>query len=95
MIVEITFLILATILALLQATILPINLFYLLIILVSIYQPEFSFLFAFLSGLILDLIQGETLGITSIKLLLITFVTFLVTNKLRIREKRQLKLPSV
>lgn len=93
MIVKIFFLVLAIILSLLQATILPVNLLLVLVILVPFYQTDFSFLFAFLAGLTLDLIKRESLGITSIKFLLIAFLIFLLKNRLPFREKRQLKLP--
>lgn len=95
MIVKILFLILAITLSLFQATILPLDLLLFLVVLAALSQPDFSFLFAFSAGLTLDLIKGESLGITSIKFLLIAFSIFLLKIRLPIREKRQLKLPQI
>lgn len=95
MIVKIFFLILATILSLFQTTILSINLLLLLVIMAAFYQTDFSFLFAFVSGLILDSAKGETIGVSSVKFLLLAFLIFLLKIRLPIREKRQLKLPQI
>jgi len=95
MFIQSLFFLIAVVLSFLQATILPVNLLYLLVIFVTIYQPEFSFLFAFLAGLILDLSKGESLGISSLKFLVVALLSHLIKNRLPIGEKRQLKLPSV
>lgn len=80
----------------LQATILPLNLVFLLVIVVSLLGQEFSFPFAFLAGLVLDLVRGENLGISPVIFLLTAGVVFLIKKALFFRESsRRLTLPTI
>jgi len=95
MFTKILLIIVAFVLAFLQATILSVNLLLFSVIVIVFYQPEFSFSFAFFSGLILDLAQNNLLGTSSFKFLILSFFISFLKNKLPTREKRQLKLPSI
>jgi len=95
MFVKILLTVLAVIFAILQTTVLPVNLSLFLVIIAVFYQSRFSFSFAFFSGLVLDLAQNNLLGTSSLKFLILSFFIFILKNKLPIREKRQLKLPQI
>ena len=95
MIIKVFFLILALILSFFQSTILPVNLLYLLVVLTAFLQSKFSFLYAFLAGLIFDLINSGAIGFSSLKFLFIAILVFLLQNRLPLHQKRQLKLPEI
>ena len=114
MIVTILLFVLTIIFSLIQSTILPFNLVFLLVLLISfiaehqalliaehqalLINQEFSFLFAFLAGLILDLVRGEDLGISPVLFLLMAGAVFLLKKAFFLgkerRGERELKLPS-
>jgi len=91
--IKLLLLALAFLLALFQATILPVNFLFLLVILTSFWQSGFSFLLAFFSGLALDLVRGTLLGSSSLKFLTGGFLIFWLKNRLPLNQKSRLKLP--
>lgn len=70
------------ILAILESTIIPLNLTLLAIISWSVLRPAKEVLLtAFVGGLILDLLTGKTLGSSSLLFLIISLVIFLYKNR--------------
>ena len=70
------------ILSLLQASILPLNLLLVLILIRGALKPDRqNFYLAFWSGLLLDLAQGTPLGLSSLIFLLASLLLFLYSKK--------------
>lgn len=70
------------ILVIFQASILPLNLLLVLILIRAALQPgQQSFYLAFWSGLLLDLAQGTPLGLSSLIFLLASLLLFLYSKK--------------
>jgi cell shape-determining protein MreD len=90
---KISLFVLIIVFSLLQTTILPVNSVLLLVILVSLINGEFSFYFAFLAGLILDLARGERWGISPAVFLIIAGAVFLIRRAFSFSQERRLRLP--
>lgn len=71
-------------LTILETTIVPARLILLVVLGVSLLLPEKqSLVFAFLAGLILDLVAGQTLGLSSFGFLIVSLFTSLYRRKFR------------
>ena len=72
-------------LALLQGSILPLNLVLLLVLTQAVLKPgQQSFFLAFWSGLLLDLAQGTPLGFSSLIFLLAVLILFFYSKKFEV-----------
>jgi len=70
------------ILAILESSIIPLNLVLLAIICWSVFRPaREGILTAFFAGLILDFLSGETLGFSSILFLVLSLLIYLYKNR--------------
>lgn len=79
---KITLFFLLLLLTFLQSTILPLNLILLAILSVSVLKStEAGLVWAFLAGLILDFLTGETLGFSSLVFLMAVFLLNLYKTK--------------